>query len=403
MKKKYLVVGSLAFFSYFAKAQQRKDTTKVKQTDIELVYNHYLQDGNNSAVTGGVGTEKLTVYGPAVNINTSTEGHALSINAGADVISSASTDKIDNIPSSASIVDLRYYLKGNYSKQFEDNNLSVNGGLSVSIESDYFSKGAHLGFTKTDKNELRTFSFDFQLYNDDLRWGRLNPGYHRPVKLIYPSELRNREWYDETKRNSYNFKFGLIQVINKRNVLALYPELTYQKGLLSTPFHRVYFSNDSVVVENLPNKRLKKALALKLNTFVGGNVILKNMVSGYEDDFGIMAIALENETAVKITPSFTVLPSVRLYMQKASEYFAPYQQHESGERYYTSDYDLSKFKTYALGLGIKLSPHKYWTKGKQLSTIILRYTYIHRTTNLNAHAIGLVIRTESVKKQHPKK
>ena len=240
----------------------------------------------------------------------------------------------------------------------------------------------------------------FQLFNDDLRWGRVNPGYYKPVRLIYPEELRFKEWYDEHKRNSYNLKLGYVKVINKRNVLAAYPELTYQKGLLATPFHRVYFSDGSLAVENLPNERVKGAIALKFNTFFRGNVIFKNIINSYVDNFGILAFSIENETAIKLKHSITLLPNVRFYTQQESDYFAPINQHEITERYYTSDYDLSQFETYHIGIGIKHSPQKYLSKKVLFNTIVFRYSFLYRSNNLSAHSISLALQTEFMK---PKK
>src|SRR5438105_46380 len=108
--KAYLTIGMLALMMR-AKAQEQDSTYQKKQlseTDVQLVFSYYDQDGNNSAVTGGVGTEKLTVYAPGVNIkHTFNTYNTISLNTGVDVISSASTDNIDFIVSSASVLDTR--------------------------------------------------------------------------------------------------------------------------------------------------------------------------------------------------------------------------------------------------------------------------------------------------------
>jgi hypothetical protein len=397
MKKKYLVLGSFALLPYSLKAQVVKDTLakKVRKTEIELVYNHYLQDGNNSAVTGGVGTEKLVVYGPSLTVKKTFNKNALSFNLGADIISSASTDNIDFIKSSASEVDARMFTNLTYERMLEKSNASAYGGIGFSIESDYFSIASKLGFTKTDELNNRTYSFQFQMFNDDLRWGRLNPDHYEPVELVYPFELRSQEWYSEYRRNSYNLKLGLTQVINKRNIFGVFPELTYQKGLLATPFHRIYFADDMLAVENLPNQRYKGALALKLNSFVGGRFILRNTINGYVDNFGIQAIAIENETAIKLKPFLVLLPNFRFYAQNGTKYFAPYMEHQSGEEYYTSDYDLSKFETYNVGIGLKHTFHK--NRGQVARTFILRYNFLYRTNDLKAHSFSLIFQSISLK------
>ena len=395
MKRTYLIVGSLSFLHFFSNAQVLKDTasTVVNKTDIEIVYSHYLQDGNNSAVTGGIGTEKLIVYGPALHLKNTSGKNSVSFNIGADIISSASTDNIDFVVSSASKEDIRTYLNGSYSKKFEKQHLHIHGGSGFSIESDYFSVLGSLGLIKKDKNELRSFSVQFQFFNDDLRWGRINAGHYKPVGLIYPQELRYREWYDTYDRYSYILKLGFTQVLNRRNTLGLFPELTYQQGLLATPFHRVYFADNKLAVENLPGERWKGSVALKLNTFFDGTVIFKNAIQGYMDNFGILALSFENETAIKITPSLTLLHLVRIYSQKKSDYFSPYKEHKISDKFYTSDYDLSSFQTYCAGVGVKYSPQSYLRKRFIFNAIIFRYNYQFRTNNLNAHIFSLIIQT----------
>jgi len=71
MIKKWLYIFQISTSAYFMNAQtvsMLPDTVGVKlknKTEIEILYNHYLQDGSHSAVTGGIGTEKLRVYGPS--------------------------------------------------------------------------------------------------------------------------------------------------------------------------------------------------------------------------------------------------------------------------------------------------------------------------------------------------
>lgn len=402
MKKRYLLIGSLALFQYYARAQSSGDTTtyKPRTIDVETVYNQYLQDGDNSAVTGGIGTEKLRVYSTAVHLKRSMAKNSFTFNFGVDVISSASTDNIDFIKSSASIRDQRGYLNWNYERIFSKN-FSIRAGMGTSLESDYASWSWAVGFSKSDKEKLRTFSIDVQQFNDDLRWGRkLGGDLFEPDELIYPSELRGRQWFDIHRRKSTNIKTAWVQVLNKRNILGIYPELSFQKGLLSTPFHRVYFASDSVVVENLPRKRTKAAMAIKLNSFTGSNIILRNAINLYHDSFGIEALSLENETVIKLGPYFSLLPGFRIYAQSAAETFAPYQAHLPSEEFYTSDYDLSRFETYSGGMGFRARKFKGVKQGSRTKTITLRYYFIYRTTELAAHTISLAMgwSTDKVRK-----
>lgn len=407
MKNKYILASSLLFSNYFSRSQNSEsptETPKVNTTAVEILYNHYLQDGDNSAVTGGIGTERLTVYGPSVNLKKGFGNHAISLQLGADIISSASTDRIDFVNSSASRLDVRSYTNLNYERIFETNQWSVNAGIGFSIESDYFSFAKYLGATKTSKNQMQTYALDLQIFNDDLRWGRLNDDEnYEPSHLVYPEELRYREWYDVEKRNTYNTKLGFTQVLNHRHRFGLIAGFSYQEGLLATPFHRIYFNDGSLGVEQLPNERYKTSLGFKLNSFVNGQLILKNTVTGYTDNFGINAFAIENETAYKLNSKVTLYGNLRFYTQTESKYFAPYQVHDISERYFTSDYDLSKFNTVKLGAGIKFHPYSFITKRRRFDSITLRYNYLTRSTNLNAHMFSMSIQSTRIKKRKLKR
>jgi hypothetical protein len=390
MKKLYVTVAYLLLFGWAGKAQTQPDSLpKVRKTTLDIVYGHYFQNGNNSAVTGGVGTEELMVYGPNLTVKHTRNKVAFSLNSGIDLISSASTDKIDFVVSSASSRDFRAYFNGTAEVQIPKQNLTIYGGGGISFESDYWANIGKIGFVKENKNKLTTYSGQFQVSADDLRWGRFRYDRADTKKLIYPKELRTREWYDTYRRASYQLKLSLTQVLNQRNIIGIFPELAYQKGLLATPFHRVYFNDNSLRVENLPAERWKSALAVRWNTFVGGNWVLKNTIDAYRDNWGIVGIAFENETSLKLKNEVMLLANARFYTQSSSPYFNAYQRHLPTESFYTSDFDLSRFELYQIGTGIKFKPYRYWSKKMVFNFLIFRYNFMYRSNGLQAHILSL--------------
>src|SRR5262245_11878125 len=120
MKKKFIVFGLLAVSSVYGFSQQSINPytrKKISKSTIQVVYAHYLQDGNHSAVTGGTGTEKLQVYSPEFILHRQVDSlNSYLIDAGVDVVSSASTDNIDFEMSSASKVDLHSYITAGYER-----------------------------------------------------------------------------------------------------------------------------------------------------------------------------------------------------------------------------------------------------------------------------------------------
>ena len=394
MKKKYLVIGALALSHSFTRAQVSDSLFKkeiLNKTEISVLYNQYFQNGNNSAITGGAGTEKLIVYAPSFDLKkTIRSKDIITFKGGVDIITSASTDRIDYVLSSASLTDERYHINLGYGRWFEKKNILVSLGSGVSFESAYFSIPVNFGISHTTKNKMRSYSLDLQMYFDDLRWGRkLNE--LKPVGLIYPVELRYKQWSDVYRRDSYTLKLGFSQVINKRFIVGLYPEVSYQQGLLATPYHRVYFTDGSERVENLPHERWKFSLGLRGNYFAGGRTILKNVISIYKDDFGILGVAFENETSVKISEKVSLSPFIRFYYQQGSPFFTPYGKHDPLATFYTSDYDLSDFSSLKAGLGFRYAPFSYMGRRSLFEELNLRYAYYYRSNVLMAHILSLVV------------
>lgn len=400
MKKKYIVFGIMAASSLYTFAQKSDSAIrrkKISQTSIQLVYAHYLQTGNHSAVTGGEGTEKLTIYSPDITIRKQIDSsNSFSLNTGVDVISSASTDKIDFVVSSASRIDNHFYVNAEYNRNARNKRSSYGVNGYFSIESDYLSGGAGISANLSTADQSRELSASFEFFLDDLRWGRLNG--ERPLKLVYPEELRSTEWFDNYTRQSYNLNLGLRQIINRKMLLALFPGIAYQHGLLSTPFHRVYFKDGTARVEQLPGNRLKIPLGIQLNSFIGDRYVLRNYYRFYWDNFGIAAHTFEVECSYKATPVFLISPFFRFYTQQAADFFKPYGEHDLSEERYTSDYDLSGFESYEGGLELKLN--SLGSKpGLIFTELGLRYALYKRSDGLRSHTITLLTGFQISRKQ----
>jgi hypothetical protein len=402
MKKRFLTVAALCGIMFNVKGQENRDTSfqkiRLSKTNIELVYAHYLQDGNNSAVTGGRGTEKLTVYAPSLRITHAFKDYnTLHFNGGVDAITSASTDKIDFVVSSASRKDLRSHANLTFERKLRKHDLTIGAGSGFSLESDYLSIPFSFSAQYTDPSRVRTYSVGFQANFDDLRWGRINPDHWKPVKLIYPSELRDTAWFDHYRRQSYNLKLGFTQVLNRRTLIGIFPEPAYQTGLLSTPFHRVYFKDTKVRVENLPTERLKLPVGLRVHYFLGKGTILKFNYGYYWDSFGIQSHSTEVEAALKASSNWIFTPFIRLYTQSASRYFRAYRQHLASEKYYTSDFDLSSFESFKGGMNLRYMPSKVIFKGIFFNEVNIRYSYYYRSNGLSSHILSLSLGFEREK------
>jgi hypothetical protein len=398
MKKRVFTSAFLSIFVFNSLWANQSDTSsnKDKSLEIDLVYNHYLQNGNHSAVTGGKGTERLSVYAPSINLKFDQSKRYLNFNFGTDIITSASTDNIDFVKSSASLIDARTH--ANVGFGFKKNEKSIGMGFGFSIESDYFSRQVSFNFKNAPNKKRMSWGVQANANLDDLRWGRLNPKYKSPQYLIYPSELRNIQWFNNFKRNTFELKSKFEFKINSRNALGFFPELTHQNGLLSTPFHRVYFNDGSIKVENLPNNRSKLNLGFKWNTFLKTGQILKSEIDFFKDNFGVNAISAELTCVLPLGKDFEISPFSRYHIQSTSMYFKPFAEHNVDEMYYCSDYDLSAIHSIKIGFNLKIlkflslkTSNNRSKVIKSLSISSFRYAYFLRNDGLNAHLFGIVI------------
>jgi hypothetical protein len=396
MKKLFLsVIGMyVGILAAFSQSSQYSDSAYTKRQltfeEANFISSYYNQNGNHSAVTGGIGTEKLSDISNSIDLKLSLydkhgRKHSFLGEIGVDHYTSASSDKIDpSTISSASHADTRIYPSLGWTVENEQKGTTLGAGLSYSNEFDYQSYGANISFAKKTNNRMGEFSAKLQGFLDQ-------------VSLIYPIELRTPNGsgqeeennYATTPRNSVSGNLGWSQIINKRFQVSLEAEIVYQQGYLGLPFHRVYFNDQTVHVENLPSSRLKIPLGIRANYFIGDKFILRTWYRYYHDDWGINSNALQVETVVKLTPFFSITPFYRFYQQSAVNYFAPYEMHTADDTYYTSNYDLSKFNSNFFGAGFRIVPPNGVFKIQHLNAIEARYGHYQKTTGMNSNIISL--------------
>lgn len=395
MKKICLSVIGLFLSFVAAFSQDTKDSSSYKPRKLtfeeaNLVSSYYKQDGNNSAVTGGIGTENLTDFSNTIDLKFIRWGarevkHSFNFELGIDHYTSASSDKIDpSTISSPSHADTRIYPSINWTAENAAKGTTVGAGLSFSTEYDYRSVGASLLFAKKTANRNGEFSARLQAYLDNL-------------KVILPIELRTgstgngreEKDYPTDHRNSFSGSFSYSQIVSPSLQVALIADVVYQQGYLGLPFHRIYFSNNGEAVENLPRTRLKIPLGFRANYFIGDKFILRSFYRYYHDDWGLAAHTVQIETPVKLSPFFSLTPFYRYYTQNGVDYFAPYKAHLATEPFYTSNYDLSPFNSHFFGTGFRFTPAAGVFHLQHLSTLELRYGHYNRSNGLNANILSL--------------
>ncbi|MGI4873816.1 MAG: DUF3570 domain-containing protein [Janthinobacterium lividum] len=369
------------------------------ETEVDILGSYYQQSGDHSAVEGGIGSQQLTDVAPTILLNVPLDSTTrLSANVGIDYYASASSDKIDQVLSSPSAADLRYHADFGLSRTLADKLTTLGVGLGVSKEYDYLSFNLLASWARTSPDGNRQLSVSGQAFLDQ-------------IKLITPAELRvggtRNHNYGSDSRQSFTLSVVYAQVFSKRLQASLSVEPVVQRGLLSTPFQRVYFFDSSpalgtagalgtALAEVLPRLRLKYPASLRLTYYATDLVQLRGFYRFYTDNFGIRAHTLELEAPVKVSAFFTLYPFYRYHTQTAADYFAPYLAHSVTDEFYTSDYDLSAFSANKVGLGFRYAPLYGLSRFKtpfggrvaKFKSLDVRYGYYRQSTGLTANVVS---------------
>lgn len=413
MKKLFLsVVGLyLLFMHSFAQSTGAADTATYTSKplaldEVNLVSSYYSQTGNHSAVTGGIGNERVTDLSNGLSLTfvgwgAAGQKHTITAGLGIDHHTSASSAYVSKTGASKT-GGSRVYPSLDWTVENEAKGYSAGAGLYYSGEYNYHSFGFDASYSKKTNNNGE-FSTKANVFLDR-------------VTLIYPSELvpgttttddggevtyttasgrtvglsggDHERNIPTSPRTTISGTFSFAQVINKRLQGSLTFDVVAQSGYLGLPFHRVYFTSGTDAVESLPSNRFKLPVGLRLNYFLGDKIILRSYYRYYIDDWGIRSHTASLEVPFKITPFFSVAPFYRYYTQTASSYFAPYGKHLQTDTYYTSNYAYAALNSNYFGVNIRIAPPKGLFNSK-LSALEIRYGHYTQTTDLLSDVLSL--------------
>ena len=407
----------------------------LESVEVDFLSSYYQQEGENAAVTGGIGTEALDDATATIIVSIPINNNdVLTINAGVSAYTSASSSNVNPFDSRGKQADPFVASSGesksdvwtsgslSYSHSSDDRNKIIGANIAFANEYDYNSVGVGANFSILTNDKNTEFSISASAFFD--QWN-----------LIYPAELQamglpgddddedenfniNRyvltgnldyaprvEQLTTNSRNSYAVGLGFSQIISKRLQGSLALDLVLQQGQLSTPFQRVYFSDkENTYIENfhladdierLPASRFKFALGGRLHYYINEFITMRSFYRFYKDDWSLNSHTASLEIPVKLFAGRIALyPSYRYYFQSGIKYFAPYDKHLSTSNFYTSDYDLSNYHAHQIGFGIGYN-NLYGTKKLwkfDFRSIDLKYYRYNRNTSFNAHLVTLGIK-----------
>ena len=289
MKK--ITIFILIFSTTLISAQEKsQDSVKaykkrvLEKTEIDFLTSYYKQDGENAAVTGGVGTEELTDLATDIVVSIPlNDDDILAITATASAYTSASSSNLDPFDNSSlgtvtgspwveSTGDSRkdIWFNGNvsYSHSSDDRNKIWSGNLNFAIEYDYVSigfggshawlfnqKNTEFGikgnvFLDTWNPRYPTELTAYKGANQDL-----NSGFFNGTDILNQDGIvidkngpdvwspLNTTLIEDEKRNTFALSLSFSQILNKNAQFSLFFDVVQQQGWLASPLQRVYFAD----------------------------------------------------------------------------------------------------------------------------------------------------------------
>jgi len=383
---------------------------------INLVSSYYNQNGDHSAVTGGIGSEKVTDISNGIDLNfvwfdQAKRKNTITAGLGIDHHTSASSGYVA-LKGGADPSGSRIYPSLEWSVENTQKGTSFGLGAYYSNEYNYKSKGLDISWSKKTNDKSGEFGVKLQGYFDDVTQilpsefvKVIPPTYIPPGTTTYTTPsgnvvtvttggkvINSKNSLSSDPRTTLTAAFSYSQIINSRLQVMLLADVVDQSGDLGLPFHRVYgtyFPNGKDSVEKLPATRFKLPLGIRANYFLGDNMILRSYYRYYADSWGVRANTASLELAYKVSPFFSISPFYRYYTQSAAFYFAGYNEHKVTDQYYTSNYEYAQFNSQFFGVGIRLAPPKGVLGWQNLHELELRYGHYATTESLTSNVVSI--------------
>lgn len=340
----------------------------------------------------------------------------------------------------ASHSDMNKAIHTDYSHSSDSRNLIWGTNVSFSKEFDYISYGFGGNVTGLFNEKNTEIGLKGSAYIDT--WKPIYPtelreyldygasfqtsGYFKGVTVMDQSGNATTAYlpsafkpWEQKGRNSYTLSFFTSQIITPKLQAAFFFDLVLQKGMLSTPYQRVYFADkpnyyigypafipvyttpDNTAVyqladdiERLPQSRYKFPFGVRASYYINETFVLKGYYRYYLDNWGLKAHTFSMDLPIRLSQAFSFTPSYRFYLQNQVDYFAPYETHLSTEKYYTSDYDLSKFNANEYSLAFNYTDIFTRLKIGKLGfkNLNLKYSHYSRSDGLDANIFSFGIK-----------
>ncbi|HAQ60900.1 TPA: hypothetical protein DCR49_02675, partial [Candidatus Delongbacteria bacterium] len=257
----------------------------LETVELDVLSSFYTQQGDNAAVTGGIGNEELSDYATYINVSIPVSADdVLSIDGTVSAYTSASSSNLNPFTGASTTGDVTgspwvessgaskkdVWVNGNagYSHSSDDRNTIIGANVSYANEYDYTSFGFGGNFTKLFNSKNTEIGIKANIYLDEWRpvypteiisyiktGGDLDAGFFNEVDILdnNGNEVEDGDPFiwspvsntlvDDNGRNTYSFSLIISQMLTPNAQISFFSDVVVQTGWLANPMQRVYFSD----------------------------------------------------------------------------------------------------------------------------------------------------------------
>jgi len=310
--------------------------TPPERAAVSVKYLYYKEDQP--------GLDRIKVHSPAVSVLAPIAGEwSIAGSVTMDDVSGASPRYHTAISGASRMDDLRKAGDVSVTRYFPRGTVSV--GAAFSTEHDYRSRALSLQGTYASEDKNTTWALGIGGSDDSIN----------PVNNIVTDE----------GRQTVNVLAGVTQVLTPLDVAQL--TFTHSRG-------HGYYSDPYKLVDNRPRERNQSTALMQWNhRFVDYGGTSRLSYRYYRDNFGVSAHTLGAEYVQSLANGWTVTPSVRLYSQRAADFYfdpvydarlgAPFPPGYvfGGSAFSSADQRLSGFGAVTVGFKVARQIDRDWS------------------------------------------
>jgi hypothetical protein len=279
-------------------------------------------------------SDHTTVVSPLAALSRDAwKGGTLSASYVADVVSSASIDVVSN--ATARMNDFRSEITAGLVQKLRNTTLS--GSYVYSVENDYQSHNADIGFAQDmfEKNSTLSIGATFSA-NDVYRTG--DQLFHRKLTVAGVAA----SW---------------TQVLNRATIAQLSYTFSYGNGYWASPYRFVRIETPDLsaiefkVPETEPNERYRHAAVVALNRHVGQDSAIQGDYRFYADNWGILSHTIQLRYFIT-WKDVTLRLRERFYYQSGASFYKEHYTVDTLQPFVTADRELSTFWSNVAGFKI---------------------------------------------------